>query len=138
MATHLKSAGISPEFVVCSPAVRAKETLDGLGDAVASGRVEFDRNLYEASESDLLAAVRRVPVAVESVLLVGHNPSIQHLALLLCVDSEALGDVRRKYPTGALATLSVGAEWKHLRMGGAELVAFVKPRELPSSVSEGL
>lgn len=131
IADHMRERGIAPELVLCSPAVRAKLTLEGLGDAVGSARVEFDRDLYEATETDLLAAVHHVAPDVASVLLVGHNPSIQRLALLLCEEGERLDDLRAKYPTAALATLSIDApEWHRVRMGGAELTDFVKPKEL--------
>jgi phosphohistidine phosphatase len=131
IADHMRELGIAPELVLCSPAVRAKQTLEGLGDAVGSARVDFDRDLYDAAESDLLAAVHRVSPDVASVLLVGHNPSIQRLALLLCEEGERLDALRAKYPTAALATLSIDApEWHRLRMADAELTDFVKPKEL--------
>jgi phosphohistidine phosphatase len=131
IADHMRERGIAPELVLCSPAVRAKQTLEGLGDAVGSARVEFDRDLYDATESDLLAAIHRVSPDVASVLLVGHNPSTQRLALLLCEEGKRLDDLRAKYPTAALATLSIEVpEWHRLKMGDAELTDFVKPREL--------
>jgi phosphohistidine phosphatase len=131
IADHMRERGIAPELVLCSPAVRAKQTLEGLGDAVGSARVEFDRDLYDATESDLLAAIHRVSPDVASVLLVGHNPSTQRLALLLCEEGKRLDDLRAKYPTAALATLSIEVpEWHKFKMGDAELTDFVKPREL--------
>src|SRR5439155_15146457 len=120
-----------PELVLCSPAVRAKQTLEGLGDAIGSARVDFERDIYDATESDLLAAVRRVQPDLGSVMLIGHNPSMQRLALLLCEEGRRLDDLRAKYPTAALATLSIDVtEWHDVRMGHAELTDFVKPKEL--------
>lgn len=131
MAEHMRRKGISPELVLCSPAARAKETLTGLGDAIGDARVELVRDLYEANESDLLAALHKVEADVASVLLIGHNPSMHRLALLLCSGGAPLDDLRSKYPTAGLATLDIaGKEWRRLRMGDATLAAFVKPREL--------
>lgn len=131
IAAHIREQGIAPEVVFCSPAVRTKETLAGLGDALGSPRVALEDEIYEANESDLLALLRTVGPEVESVLMIGHNPSIQRLALLLCVEGELLDGVRSKYPTAALATLAIeSADWHRLRMGDATLEAFVRPKEL--------
>jgi phosphohistidine phosphatase len=131
IAARMRSDGIEPGVVICSPARRAQETLAGLGDAIGAAAVELERDVYEATESDLLSVLRRVDPEVRSVMLIGHNPSIQRLALLLCAEGELLDALRAKFPTAALATLAVSSsEWRDLRMGDATLEAFVKPKEL--------
>jgi phosphohistidine phosphatase len=131
IAARVREQDIAPAVVLCSPAVRAKETLAGLGDALGSPRVSLEQDMYEANETDLLAVLRTVGPEVESVLMIGHNPSIQRLALLLCTEGELLDRVRSKFPTAALATLAIeSAEWHRLRMGDATLEAFVRPKEL--------
>jgi phosphohistidine phosphatase len=128
---HMRADAIAPELVLCSPAVRARQTLVGLGDAVGSASIEIERALYEAHEADLLSRVRKVDGGVGSVMLVGHNPSIERFALLVAAESDLVDDVRAKYPTGALATLQFdGGGWADLGPGKAELAAFVKPRDL--------
>ncbi len=133
IAAHMRASGIAPELVLCSPAKRAKETLAGLDNAVADARVELNKDIYDATEADLLGVLHPLDPAVSSVMLIGHNPSTQRLALLLCEEGGLLDALRAKYPTAALATLSIDdTEWHELRMGGAELAAFVKPKELPA------
>ena len=133
IAAHMRAEGIAPELVLCSPARRAKETLEGLGDAIGEGAVRFEKDIYEATESDLLGVVHPTDPAVSSVMLIGHNPSIERLALLLCEEGDLLDSLRAKYPTAALATLAIpSTEWRELRLGGATLAAFVKPKELPA------
>ena len=63
-------------------------------------------------------------------MLIGHNPAIQDLALELAGRGGRLEDARRKFPTGALATLTFSESWRGLRAGSAELVAFVRPKDL--------
>ena len=134
IADHMRAEGIAPELVICSPAVRARQTLDGLGDAVASARVEIAPDIYEAHESDLLERARKAPEDVASVLMIGHNPSIQRLVLLLADENERLDQLRGKFPTAALATLSIeSARWQDLHPGDAKLTAFVKPRDLEAN-----
>lgn len=131
MAEHLRAEGIEPALVLCSSARRTRETLErvlpGLGDDVA---VEIEEELYGAAAGELLARLRRVPEHVTSVMLIGHNPGLEQLALSLARAGERLDDLRAKYPTGALATLAFRGPWSELGAGGAELTTFVKPREL--------
>lgn len=116
MASHIRDEGIEPELVLCSSAVRARETLERVQPA---GEVEVEDGLYGAGAADLLDRLRRVPDEVESVMLIGHNPAIQDLA-----------GVEGKFPTGALATLEFDGEWRSLRAGCAKLAAFVRPKQL--------
>ena len=127
MARHLRDEEISPSLVLCSSARRTRETLEAVGP---SGEVRIEDELYGASEGELLERLRRVPEEIESVMLIGHNPAIQELALGLASGGDRLEDVERKFPTGALATLTVPGAWGQLGPGSAELVAFVKPKEL--------
>jgi phosphohistidine phosphatase len=72
--------------------------------------------------------LRRVPDKVDAVMLIGHNPAIQDLGVRLAGGGSELAE--RKFPTGALATLTFAGPWRALQPSDAELVAFVKPREL--------
>jgi phosphohistidine phosphatase len=124
---HLRSAGIAPALVLCSSAVRARETLDRVAP---EGELRIEPELYGAEEHDLLERVRLLPSRVESVMLIGHNPGLQELALLLAGQGEALADLHRKFPTAALVTLGFEGEWDQLGPGVARLEGFVRPRDL--------
>jgi phosphohistidine phosphatase len=127
MADHLRAAEIQPSLVLCSTARRARETLDGLA---VEGEVRIERELYGASTGELLERLHRVPEGIESTLLIGHNPAIQGLALTVAGRGTQLARVQRKFPTGALAALTFAGDWDALTPGCAELVAFVRPKEL--------
>jgi phosphohistidine phosphatase len=128
MARHIRREGIRPALVLCSSAVRARETLDGVAPP---GEVQVEPELYGASWDELLDRLRRVPDGVASAMLIGHNPAIQSLAVRLADgDEKDLARVERKFPTGALATLTFSCDWNELRPGSAELVAFVRPKQL--------
>jgi phosphohistidine phosphatase len=127
MAKHLRAEGISPSLVLCSSARRTRETLERIEPG---GDVRVERELYGASASALLERVRRVPDETESVMLIGHNPAVQELALELAADGDRLADMERKFPTCALATLSVPGVWSQLDAGAAELVALMRPKDL--------
>ena len=131
IARHLREEDIKPDLVLCSSARRARETLDRLEKALSASTVQVEDDLYAASASQLLDRVRRVPDGVESVMLIGHNPGLQELALDLARASATADELAAKYPTAALATLEFSASsWRELDNGAADLVALVCPRDL--------
>jgi phosphohistidine phosphatase len=132
MAAHLEAEGVRPELVLCSSARRARETLDrvqvAFGDEVD---VLFEEALYGATEAGLLARLRVLPREVGSVMVIGHNPGLEELALALSSEGAELARLREKYPTAALATIDLPAErWSALERGSGALVAYARPRDL--------
>jgi phosphohistidine phosphatase len=131
LARHLCEQGIEPQLVLCSTALRTRETLERIGPALGTGAVHFERELYGASAAVLLERLRSVPDTVESVMLIGHNPGVQELALNLAGDAPQAGRLAAKYPTAALATFAyAGTTWHDLSPGTADLIGFVRPRDL--------
>src|SRR4051812_49115414 len=125
MARHLRAEGIDPELVLCSPAARARQTLERIEPALGVRAVTVEPRLYGADAETLLALVRALPEGVGSAMVIAHNPGLEDLARLLA------GDGPDRYPTGALATLTfAGPRWADLAAGQAELTAFVRPRDL--------
>ncbi|HYU60945.1 MAG TPA: histidine phosphatase family protein [Solirubrobacterales bacterium] len=133
IARHFRSERIRPELVLCSPARRARETLERIAGALGDdAEIRIDSELYGASSSDLLARIRALPEGIGSAMLIGHNPGIQDLAVSLAGEGPGTERMRPKFPTAALATLELDGRWRDLGSGRASLVAFVKPRELES------
>jgi phosphohistidine phosphatase len=131
IAEHLSRAGVTPALVLCSSARRTRETLDRIVPALGDGlSVQIERELYAASEQCLLERLRAVEDGVESLMLIGHNPGVEQLALSLAGGGEKLAVLRRKYPTGALGVLEFRGRGRDLRPGCAELTDFVTPKQL--------
>ena len=143
IAAYLRAQHIEPALVLCSSARRTVQTLE----AVASGgRILIEPELYAASASALLARLRQVPDAAPSVMLIGHNPGLQILVLALAGDrppgptrdpTPAPEDrdrvaIANKFPTAALATLTLRGAWSDLRPGHADLTGYVRPKDLPA------
>jgi phosphohistidine phosphatase len=132
IADHLRRLGIAPDLTLCSTARRTRETLalirPALGDTAS---VRLESELYGATAETLLERVRAVPEDVASVMLIGHNPGLHDLALLLASTGAGLERLAAKFPTAALATLALpAATWEQLDRGGAVLDAYVVPKEL--------
>jgi phosphohistidine phosphatase len=134
MAAHVRAEGIRPELVICSSARRARETLDGVDP---TGHRLIEPGVYSAGATDLLQRLRRVPDATGSVMVIGHNPTLQMLVLCLADPGrDTLGKgsdleaMHSKFPTAALATLRFDGGWGELGPRRAELAGFVRPRQL--------
>jgi phosphohistidine phosphatase len=128
---HLRERGIEPELVLCSTARRARETLEGIEPVLGRGDVRVEPGLYGAPPAVLLARLHEISPSIRSVMVIGHNPGLQELALLLARHGSSLHELDAKFPTGALATLACrGRGWGALDRGAAELVDFVRPRDL--------
>jgi phosphohistidine phosphatase len=132
MAEHVAGAGLGVELVVCSPARRARDTLEpvlpALGEEV---QVRSEPAVYGADAAELLEIVRGLPQEVASALVVGHNPGLESFARRFAADGQSLGKLRKKYPTGALASFKLDVRhWRRADFGRARLESFVRPRQL--------
>ena len=132
IAKHLARHGIEPQLVLCSPAKRTRSTLELLRPALgATSTVRLDAALYAASADKLFERIRNVPEGVDSLMLIGHNPGLQQLALDLASTGAELEQLEAKFPTAALATLTLAnATWSRLRQRDALLAAYVIPKQL--------
>ena len=120
MAEHLGREGIAPELVLCSPSRRTRQTLNGLAPGLGKNAdVLIEPELHAAPAADLLEVLHEVPDQVESVMLIGHNPGIQDLALSLASAGSEIPRLRSKFPTAALATLELNGTWRELAPGSA-------------------
>jgi len=135
MADHIARLGLRPDLILCSTALRTRQTLAPIVATLAppAPPIILSKDLYLAPEEVLLAQVRAVSDDRASVLLIGHNDGIGHFAAALAGDGppEELASLRAKFPTGALATLSLRDQpWRKLDFGAARLISFVRPRDL--------
>ncbi len=135
MAGHMRRAQVRPQLVLCSSAARALQTYEAISAAVGPsvpGLVEDE--LYGASDSDLRVRLHEEPDTVETLLVIGHNPGLQDLALGMAGDGDeqALARLGDKFATCALATLDIPTSWAALGPGHAYLRSLVAPRDLPS------
>jgi len=134
MGRYCAENGIAPELVLCSSARRTRETLALLLPFLHAGRMEFEDALYLAGASELLRRLRRIDDRTGSVMLIGHNPGLHELAVLLAADGEPamLKQLSGKFPTAALAEIVVELDrWRDLDADEGRLARFVIPRELP-------
>ena len=130
----LGQSGYVPDLVVCSTARRTRDTWQlAAAELGASPSVRYEPRVYEAGTAALLDLVRETSPGVATLLVVGHEPTMSGLTLLLAGDvatgsaPAAAERVRVKFPTAAIAVLPFTGGWPDLGPGGAELAAFVVP-----------
>ncbi|GAA2739247.1 histidine phosphatase family protein [Kitasatospora cinereorecta] len=132
----LREHGVVPDLVVCSTAVRTRQTWElALTELGADPEVVFEPRAYRAEAEELVELLSALPAGTGTALLVGHRPEVQDLVLMLAGEreSEPLARVREKYPTVGIAVLQVPGGWSRLAPGTAELTEFAVPRGTPGT-----
>ena len=124
LAEHVRAEKIVPALILCSTARRARETLAAMVPALDGEiAIRIENDIYVASSSSLLARLRAVPDRTEPVMLIGHNPAIEGLAVVLAGD-----EAPERMPTGALVALSTAAPWAALGESPCHVVSVTIPR----------
>ncbi|MFD7163538.1 SixA phosphatase family protein [Streptomyces violascens] len=121
-----------PELVLCSTAVRARQTCElAVAEWGSPPPVRYEPGLYAADVPGLLGVVRQVPDGVGELLVIGHNPGLEDLVLTLAGEGrgDALDRLGAKFPTSAVAVLAWhGHTWRDLEQGAAVLTDVAVPR----------
>ncbi len=134
MAAYMRKHDYRPELILCSPAMRTRETLALLQPVLGPDiRAVYDRKLYLGSPDVLLRRLRDVEETIAGVLVIGHNPGLERLAAALAPrgDRRALTRMREKYPTCGLAVIHLHIDrWEQADLGAGTLTDFMVPAEL--------
>ena len=134
MGREMKQRGMRFDIVLASTAARVRETIDGVEEKYDFGApIQFEPQIYAATEQRLLQLVRAVPKTVRSALVVGHNPGLEQLIIGLTIDDKhGFRDrVADKFPTAGLAAIELPAErWRDVKAGSGKIVALIFPKDL--------
>jgi phosphohistidine phosphatase len=119
-----------PDRILCSPALRTRETLAALLPGIGEvSDITFLEELYDhpGDYTDVLAANGR---RSERLLVIGHNPAVQETAVTLIGsgDSRVRAFIHEKFPTSAVAVIAFDGAWARLEPLSGRLVAFLTPR----------
>jgi phosphohistidine phosphatase len=138
MAHYMREKGYEPALVLCSSAKRTRQTLKLLLPAFKrEPEIHYSRALYLAEWPALLAALHKQSGHRAPLLMVGHNPGLEQLAIALSLQAGNAAERARsqslaqKFPTGALAVLDFDAKaWRDVKPGMGSLIDFVRPKDL--------
>lgn len=118
--------------VLASPARRVIETLEDMEAGYGQGLdPEYDQRIYLASPDILLDLIHDTKDEVNRLLIVGHNPGLERLVLMLTHSGGLRDEVEIKYPTATLAEIALPLEhWNDVKEGMGTLARFIRPRDL--------
>ena len=125
IAAFIKKEKVSPDLIISSPAVRARETIEIIVKAVKpSAELRFDQRIYEATSLVLNEVISQIEEDKSSVLLVGHNPGMESLLEMLTGQAVNMA-------TGTLARINLKSDrWARALEGQGNLDWMVKPKDL--------
>lgn len=135
----IKQAGLAGDWlranaptidaVLCSTATRTRETL--LNTRI-DAPVRYSERLYATTPGTLIDEINTVDDGVSTLLVIGHEPTMSTLALGLGraggANTSAAERISVKFPTSAIAVLTVPCAWRQLELGVATLTDFEVPR----------
>ncbi len=124
MGRLMAEKGLIPEYILSSPAQRAKSTAELVKkSAEIDAEIGFERNIYEAGLDSLLKTVSNLSDEFQSVMIVGHNWGFEELV-------QALTGKHERMPTAALAVIDFPVvSWKQTETEAGELIEILRPRE---------
>jgi phosphohistidine phosphatase len=139
MGAFLRENRIRPELVLCSTAVRTRQTLDlAVTEMKPAPKVKHEDALYLADPFLLLERVRRTPRTVKHLMMVGHNPGLQILCLELIGDGDPdqINAISDKLPTAGVVVITFDTKsWSDVGPGKGRLVHFATPKMLMAAAA---
>ena len=131
MAQKLSGLVDEIDLAIVSTAKRTRETFARISEVIPDIPHRFMTDIYEAPPGAILEVVQGLPIFARNVLIVGHNPGLQTLALYLASteasEQDALRRLERKLPTAGLIHLELPVSWDEIDAGWARLVHFITP-----------
>ena len=126
MSNFLKDMNIKIDKVLCSNAIRAKETFDLTADGF---NFEIDKatyldKLYFGDTTTIIQDLKELDESLNNILIVGHNPTLHYLVEILTNESI------NRFTTCNLATISHNGEWVSLNSQQCSLKSLIRPKEL--------
>lgn len=127
MAEHFAKKNLTIDKIISSPAFRAKSTAEWFAKSlkIPFEQLVFQPLIYEASTRTLFEIISHLENAWQTVILVGHNPAFQDIAIKL------LGKHLVDFPTCTVCSLTFNIEkWADLQINSADLTFFEIPKEI--------
>lgn len=139
MARWLCEQKLRPDWVICSPSKRTRQTFEGLQNfiRVPTASINLNPELYLADLTDLVGLLSDVPKAKNHVLLIGHNPGLEELLNYLCGKNLPIGENEKCMPTAGCASILLPDNWSRLGPGSGRLEYISRPRDIVHSKSQG-
>ncbi|PSJ18924.1 phosphohistidine phosphatase SixA [Nitrosomonas supralitoralis] len=132
MAKWLKHKQYHIDRIICSPALRAKQTCQLVANTLnlSEKAVRFESGIYDASRYDLTALIKQYSKGIHSLLIIEHNPSLDQLLCYLSREPPPVNNSGKLLTTAALAVLNYGSSAISATSHEAQLRYLIRPKEL--------
>jgi phosphohistidine phosphatase len=122
MAKNFASKNPSIDLIMSSPAARTKKTAEIFVEALEYKKSIMPNDiLYKAFVNELIETISYTFDTVNSMVLVGHNPSLTALAITLV-------DFREKFKMGAIMEIDFDCDsWMDISKENAKLISYETP-----------
>jgi len=129
---EVRLRGFETDAVLSSPARRAAETVEAFARGYGPVQPRFERGIYNAPAEPLIDIVSATDDRAARLMIVGHNPGFQELALLL---EDAPGDYADRLadglPTAGFVAMELDvAHWNEVTERCGRVTAMIVPKEL--------
>lgn len=116
MGDWIEEQKLIPDLIISSPATRAFTTAKIVCETIGieTNTIQTDKNIYEASVSDLHQLLLTIPDSTQRLLLIGHNPGLEYLVRQLAPNIPAASN-GNFMPTAAIAYLQLDSHWSSLQ-----------------------
>ena len=126
----MKKNGIVPEIILCSPAVRTRETLAAVNDKLGVEHIVYEDAIYGASLGALLGLVEQYSRDCSNLMITGHNPGMDELLGFLCGTQPPLTETGKLMTTAAVAVLGFADAGSMSKPAAGELLHLARPNDL--------
>ncbi|MDH3690902.1 MAG: histidine phosphatase family protein [Gammaproteobacteria bacterium] len=132
MCRWMTAQGIRPDWIVSSPATRARQTTLRLCKElqVDGSTVFWEPSVYEADLNSLFQVLAQCPTEESTVMLIGHNPGLEALVRYLAGPQLEDSTDNKLLPTAALAQFEMPEDWAQLYPGSGRNLLITRPRDL--------
>ena len=138
IGAYMNRHRLIPDLALCSTAKRTRQTLAlAMAEFGREPLCRYDERLYAPSPERMLDVLRETEPTAATVLLVGHNPGLQALALLLIASGDlgARERLHEQFPTAGLAVIDFALpNWDKLHPHSGRLERFIVPSEITTAI----
>ncbi len=128
LAERLQAKGLRPDVALVSSSNRTVQTFKRMASVLGDVELRIEEDLYESARDRFISVLARVG-EVETLLVVGHEPTTSHVAAWLSGPGslkQPLQRVSLGMSTAAAAVLEFDTPWPEIGPNAARLVDVVE------------
>ncbi|MBI4945710.1 MAG: phosphohistidine phosphatase SixA [Bacteroidetes bacterium] len=130
MGKRLAQREVLPNLIITSPARRALQTAQIIGKIIKySGKIIQNETIYNSTVPALIDIIRNTGEGIQSLMLVGHNPSLTDLVNYFCPSASDSHRIKN-LPKAGIAGIEISEDgWKNIMHRCGQLLFFDYPKK---------